>query len=80
MQHVTKHMRITAFTLIELLVVISIIALLVSILIPALAKARENARRAVCSNNIRQFVIGCRLYANDYNDFNRVSQRGQTRE
>ena len=61
--------KITAFTLIELLVVIAIIALLVSVLIPSLAKARELARRTICSSNVRQFVFGCHLYANDNDDF-----------
>ncbi len=60
---------IKAFTLIELLVVISIIALLISILIPGLAKAGELARRTTCSSNIRQFIFGCHLYANDHDDF-----------
>ncbi len=46
------------FTLIELLVVVAIIAVLVAILLPAIMKARENARRAVCSNNLRQLGWG----------------------
>jgi len=65
-----------AFTLIELLVVVSIIALLVSILLPALGSAREQARRSVCSNNIRQICLGLYLYAAD-NDSNLPLQRTQ---
>jgi len=58
-----------AFTLIELLVVISIIGLLMSILIPSLAKVREQARRTVCSSHVRQFVFGCHAYASSHDDF-----------
>ncbi len=54
------------FTLIELLVVIAIIALLVSILLPSLAKAKELAQRAVCSSNQRQIVLACSFYREDY--------------
>jgi prepilin-type N-terminal cleavage/methylation domain-containing protein/prepilin-type processing-associated H-X9-DG protein len=57
--------RTKAFTLIELLVVVSIIALLVSILVPALAKAREQAQAVVCMNNLKQIGIGVFLYADD---------------
>ena len=57
--------RNKGFTLIELLVVISIIALLVSILMPALGKAREQARLAVCASNQRQLVTGVLIYATE---------------
>ncbi|MBI9017642.1 MAG: type II secretion system protein [Phycisphaerae bacterium] len=57
-----------AFTLIELLVVISIIALLVSILMPALSKARLTAKMTVCKSNQRQLVMGLNLYASENSD------------
>ncbi len=57
-----------AFTLIELLVVIAIIALLVAILLPALAQAREVAQQAVCLSNQRQFMLGANMYASDWDD------------
>lgn len=57
-----------AFTLIEVLVVVAIIALLISILLPSLNAAREQAKRAVCANNIRQMNMACMQYAQDYRD------------
>lgn len=56
------------FTLIELLVVVSIIALLVSILLPSLSKAREQAKSAVCMSHIKQIGIALPMYVMDYND------------
>lgn len=57
-----------AFTLIELLVVIAIIALLIGILLPALASARDSARGAICLTNQRQLSIAMMTYAGDYKE------------
>ena len=60
--------RRTAFTLIELLVVISIIALLLSILLPALKVAKDKAKDIVCLNNLKQMGIAFKMYAQENND------------
>lgn len=57
--------RLRAFTLIELLVVISIIALLMSVLMPALAKAKKQAEKMVCSTNLKQLSLANMTYASD---------------
>ncbi len=61
--------HIRGFTLIELLVVVAIIALLISILLPSLGRAREQAKKAFCANNLGQFGRAVHIYVGEYKYF-----------
>ena len=69
-----------AFTLVELLVVIGIIAVLIGILLPTVARAREQARRASCLSNLRQVGMAMRFYAYDNRDQVPLGYRTNTKQ
>jgi len=62
-------MKRTAFTLVELLVVIAIIAVLVGLLLPVILRARQEAKKAPCMNNLKQIHAAMMLYLDDHNEY-----------
>jgi len=70
--------RIDAFTLIELLVVIAVIAILMALLLPALSRAREQGKRAVCLNNAKTLALGWMMYCEAYGGNMPQAQAGPT--
>ncbi len=61
--------RARGLTLIELLVTVAIIAILASLLLPALARAKDAGKRAVCTSNVKQLAIAMQMYLNDNDDY-----------
>src|SRR5690349_19955375 len=68
MQRGTSRVRRGRFMLVELLVVIGIIAILISVLLPALNRVRDQSNRTACMSNLRQMQLGFTLYAQTYKD------------
>jgi len=67
-RHASNDRHRALFTLIELLVVVAIIAVLASLLLPALASARDRVRTTACTSNVRQFMSALQLYIDDHDD------------